>query len=130
MKLSRAGLEQILAQAVVELKFPRRRLKKNRPAFRRMLCSNDFELLNSMAGRTALNFQPPTHPPPYGILHYSSYGLVCTWDLFMQDWRMFGADSCDVITIMPTKPPEKFWAYFNVYLAKMGPGDKMAFMDR
>ena len=129
MKLSRDGLQRLLQDAVVELHFVRRHKKRGYADTRRMLCTNDFELLNSIPGRTALNFKPPTGPPPYDIFHYSRYNLVCAFDMFWQDYRMIPMESVNIITVLPTKPPDEFWKYFNEYLAKMSALDKINTMN-
>jgi hypothetical protein len=74
----------------------------------------------------ALHFKPPTHAPAY---NYWAKNLVCGWDLFWQEYRMIPAESCDIVTIIPTKPEEKFWNYFNLYLQAMSPSDKVQFMN-
>ena len=55
MKLNLPGLQQLLATHVCEVTFVRR---KNKPGYsqgRRMLCTNNYPLLNSPPGRIALN---------------------------------------------------------------------------
>jgi len=84
-------------------------------------------MLNSAPGQIALHFKPPVMPPPYPWIQKN---LVCSWDIFWQDWRMIPCESVDVITIMPTRPPDEFWAYFNLFLENMSPQDKIVFMNR
>lgn len=43
---------------------------------------------------------------------------------------MIPVESCNVITVMPSQPVEKFWAYFNLYLKALTPTDKAEFMNR
>lgn len=66
---------------------------------------------------------PPTRGLPYDA---ASKNLLPVWDIFMQDWRMVGVESCQVIN---TIPEEEFWKYFNETLMKMSTGQKMAYMD-
>lgn len=127
MKLSQGGLLTLLQNNVIELRFRRRRPKPGWNSYRRMLCTNDFQLLNSVPGKIALHFKPPTGPPPYP---WRIKNLVCTWDLFWQEWRMVSVETHDVVTVIPTKPPEQFWSYFNIYLESMSPSDKVAFMNK
>jgi hypothetical protein len=127
MKLAQGGLFALLQNNVVELRFKRRREKPGWAAYRRMLCTNDVQILSSVPGRIALHFKTPHFPPPYP---WRIKNLVCTWDLFWQDWRMVSLETCDIITVIPTKPPDKFWGYFNLYLQSMSPSDKVAFMNK
>ena len=127
MKLSQASLAALMSKNAVEIKFLLRRPVAGEPAFRRMFATNDLLLLNSAAGRTALNFRPAT-----GRLDFNpaQKGLVLTWDIFMQDYRLVPANTADVISVVPTTPPDEFWKYFSEVLSKMSTTDKMSFMDK
>ena len=127
MKLSQASLAALMSKNAVEIKFLRRRPVIGSPAFRRMFATNDLLLLNSAAGRTALNFRPAT-----GSLDFNpaQKGLVVTWDIFMQDYRLVPANTADVISVIPTTPPDEFWKYFSEVLSKMSTADKMSFIDK
>jgi hypothetical protein len=117
-------LIRILNTHAVELKFTRRRpLPGNE--FRRMFATNDTNLLNSVPGRLALNFHgAPKH------LKFSpeQKGLVMTWDIFMQDFRLVPAENVEVVRVIKTTPPDEFWEYFNRVLSKMPESQKVAFM--
>ena len=126
MRVSQGQLLALLESNVLELRFYRRHPKAGWSDTRRMLVTNDKQILNSAPGKLALHFKPPTHAPAY---NWRVKNLACAWDLFWQDYRMIPAESCDVVTIMPTKPPEQFWGYFNLYLQAMSPGDKIQFMN-
>lgn len=123
MRVSTEQLRLLLLQNVVELKFNRRRPKPGAPSFRRMLATNNFGLLNSIQGRTALNYRPPTQSLDYLP---NLKGLVVVWDIFMQDFRQVPAAAADVIAVIPAN--EEFWEYFNTKLAFMSPKEKFDFM--
>ena len=122
--MSPGTLIQILNTHAVELKFTRRRPLPGMP-FRRMLATNDTDLLNSTPGRLALNF----HGAP-GRLKFSpeQKGLVMTWDIFLQDFRLIPAESVEIVSVIRTSPPEEFWNYFNNVLSKMPEAQKVEFM--
>jgi hypothetical protein len=124
MRLSQSSLVQLLNSNAVELVFNRRRPLPG-DYRRRMLATNDTNLLNSTPGRVALNF----HGAP-GRLKFSpeQKGLVMTWDIFIQDFRLVPVESVDVVSVIPTTPPDQFWNYFNKVLAKMPENQKVQFM--
>lgn len=122
MRVSRTGLQQLLLNGAVELKFNRRHLKQGWPLRRRMLCSLDVKLLNGTQGRYALNFQPAKQQPAYDP---NAHNLVCAWDIFMQDWRMIPVETVDVVRVIERKD---FWPFFNDVLAPMGAAEKERFM--
>jgi len=127
MRLSQGALATLLTKNVLEIKFVRRRPSPGEPATRRMLATNDTILLNSSAGRTALNFRPAT-----GHLKFNPQqkGLILTWDIFMQDYRLIPAESADVVSVIPSTPPEQFWKYFSEVLSRMSTAEKERFMDK
>lgn len=129
MKLTAAGLKALLVENIIELRVNRRRPKVNRPPVRRILCTNNAALLNSMSGRIALNFSPPTQPPKYNP---DLYNLVFAWDIMMCEYRAINVDSYDVLAVMPLKTDDDvldFWKYFNNYLQNMTPQEKLAYND-
>lgn len=127
MRVSQSALTKLLEKNAVELRFLRRRPIAGSPPTRRMLATNDGMLLNSAAGKTALNFRPAS-----GRLKFNptQKGLVLTWDIFMQDYRLVPAESVDVVSVIPTTPPEEFWKYFSEVLSRMSSTDKEQFMDK
>ncbi len=127
MRLSPSGLQQLCNSHVVELKFTRRHKIAGRPLGRRMLCTLDATLLDSQLGKEVFHFKPPTTSPPYDA---NAKNLVVVWDILYQDWRAIPIESCEVVTATPTKPPEKFWQFFDKTIAKMSSVQKAAFMDR
>lgn len=129
MKVSALGFKQLLQSNVVEAAFVRRHEKAGWKPTRRILCTLDRNLLSSMAGRVALNFNNPTHPPPYPA---QAYNLVVVYDLMWQDWRAVPAETLDVVTVIPSHTKaqqDQFWAYFSAFLSKLTPQNKMAFMN-
>lgn len=126
MRVSQGQLLGLLENNVLELRFSRRHIKPGWNIARRMLVTNDRQILNSAPGRIALHFKPPRQAPAY---NWRTRNLACGWDLLWQEYRMIPVESCDVVTIMPTKPEEQFWNYFNIYLQSMSPTEKVAFMN-
>ena len=130
MKLSPDGLQAMMQKSVVELVFTRRHVKDGWPMGRRMLCTLDRKLLQSLPGRMTLNFRVPSHPPPYVA---KAYNLVVTWDIFWQDYRAIPVDSVQVVSFFPThnkKEQDKFWAYFTARFQNMSAQDKIDYMKR
>jgi len=123
MRLSLGGLSALLKTNAAEIRFRRRR--PGPTPFRRMLCTNDLQLLQSMPGKLALNYRRPTGLPPYNP---TQYNLLCVWDIFMQDFRMVPVDAAEVIAVLPTNPPDQFWNYFNEKLSTMSAMEKVSFM--
>lgn len=127
-KLSRSGLQTLLRESVAEIFFVRRNEKLGFPQTRRMMCSLDKNLLNSLAGRLTLHYQVPTQPPAYNPLEKN---VLFVYDLLWQDWRAIPCESTYVINAMPTHTKtaqDKFWKFFEAYLAKMSAADKLKFM--
>lgn len=127
MRLGRIGLLAVLQNNVAELRFLRRHEKPGYKDYRRMLCTNDRKLLNSVPGRKVLNFFPPT-----GHLKYNpaAKNLVPAWDIFMQNFRMINCDDVEVIAIIKSSPdPNPFWKYFYESLYNMSSDQKAQFMN-
>jgi len=130
MKVSREGLKQLLSENVIELRFVRRHQKAGMAATRRMLCTNSQTLLNNIAGKIALRFDPPTSVAAYNP---NNYNLVFAWDILHCDYRAVSMESHDIISVMPLKTKEdmdKFWMFFTNYLAKLSPIDRVKFGNR
>lgn len=127
MRLSLQGLSKLCDDNLVELKFNRRIAFRGSPNSRRMLATRDASLLNSELGKNILNFKPPTKNPAYDAV---SKGLLTVWDILFQDWRNIPVESTVVVTAVPTKPPEKFWEYFDSVIRKMTTQQKADFMKK
>ena len=119
-----SNLKSMLLDKVCEVKFARRNPKPGRPASRRMLCTNNVQLLNSVEGRTVLNYRPPRQAPDYNP---NQENLIITWDILMQDFRTINCDTVDLISTL--EADETFWIYLNEKIAPMSSGEKMAFMN-
>jgi hypothetical protein len=83
-------------------------------------------LLRSTPGQTILNFRMPT-----GSLGYDpvQHNLVITWDLFLQNWRAVPCESVEVIAVISTNPPSKFWQFFMENLKPMSGQHKRQFIN-
>lgn len=119
-KIGLSSLKQTLQGNVCEIRFAKRR----EASFRTMLCTLDQSVLNSVNGRTTLNYKPPSSPPKYNP---ESKNLLLVWDIFMQDWRMVSMDNCDLIKAIPR---DEFWEYFNKTIYGMTVEEKNQFMGR
>ena len=124
MLVTLPSLKSTLLQNVVEIKFFRRRPIPYRPAWRRMLCTNCYELLNSFNGKMVLNYRNAIYRPHFNA---EKENLIISWDCMMQDYRCINMDECDLIRTIPAD--ESFWKYFNEWLLPMSPAEKMTFMD-
>ena len=124
MITSLGNLKAVLLDKVCEVKFARRNVKPGRPGTRRMLCTNNAQLLNSIEGRTVLNYLPPRQTPAYNP---NQENIIITWDILMQDFRTINCDTVDLITTL--EADETFWVYINEKIAPMSAGEKMAFMN-
>ena len=119
-----SNLKTMLLSKVCEVKFARRNPKPGRPASRRMLCTNNVQLLNSVEGRTVLNYSPPRQAPAYNP---NQENLIIVWDILMQGFRTINCDTVDLITTL--EADQTFWIYLNEKIAPMSAGEKMAFMN-
>ena len=114
------SLQAMLQDNVCEIKFT----KRTDGTVRTMLCTLDNTLLNSVNGRTTLNYKPPTQAPKFNP---ASKNLLLVWDIFMQSWRMVSMDNCSVIKSIPR---DEFWDYFNENIYTMTTEQKNQFMGR
>ena len=92
-----------------------------------MICTIDPAILDSQLGIEILNFKRPFTSASYNA---ASKNLLTVWDIIMQDWRNIPVESVDVVATVPTKPPEKFWEYFNKVIAKMTARQKLNFINK
>ena len=119
-----SNLRAILLDKVCEVKFVRRNAKPGRPSTRRMLCTNNVQLLNSLEGRTILNYNPPRQAPGYNP---NQENLIITWDILMQGFRTINCDTVDLVSTL--EADDTFWSYLNEKIAPMSAQEKMSFMN-
>jgi hypothetical protein len=124
MRLSRSSLALLLMKNVAEVRFRRRKQKPGHKTERRMLCTNDRLLLNSIGGKNILNFKAPT-----GQLKFNpaAKNLLVVWDIFLQNWRMINCDDVDVVAIIQSTPADKWWKYFNESILPLSTQQKATF---
>ena len=129
MRLGRDALALMLLQNVIELKFRRRINKPGFNDYRRMLCTNDRNLLLSKLGREILNYDPPKG---YGLSYDpKAKNLVIVYDIFMQNFRAINCNDVEVVSVIKTSPdPVEFWKYFNEKIYPMTADQKASFMNK
>lgn len=126
MAISVGGLMSLCDRNVVELKF-KRRTKGIVPPTRRMFCTRNGTLLNSVFGKEVLNFKKPKYPPPYNA---AAKGLVTVWDILLQDHRNVSTETCEVIAVVPLVPLKAFIEYFDKAIRPMTTDQKRRFMKK
>jgi RecB family endonuclease NucS len=122
MKVNLLSLKNTLQGNVCEIIFEKRRPKPGDSSQRRMLCTLDQNLLNSVNGRTTLNYKPPSGPTKYNT---ESKNLLPVWDIMMQGWRMVSMDNCQIVN---TIPENEFFEYFNKNIYPMSADEKRGYM--
>lgn len=124
MKVTRNQLEDKLKRSVCDIRFTRRRpTRDGRPITRRMICTKNYDVLNSPNGRIKLNYRPPIYNSTANPLIHN---LVIVWDILMQDYRNVSLEECHVLEEIPA---DKFWDYFNKTLYPMTAATKIDFMN-
>lgn len=123
MKLLRSQLEALLRNNVCEIRFVRRHQVPTRPPTRRMICTKSSNILNSVDGRTKLNYRLPIHPMQVDPIRDN---LVVVWDILMQDYRNVSMEECVMIRQIPES---EFWEYYNNELYPMSAQDKINLMN-
>ena len=123
--MTSGALINLLRSNVLDIRFTRRRPRAGVPPSRRMLCTLDESILNSVNGRTVLNYLPPSG----GTLPYTtqSKNLALAWDILMQDFRMISAESVTIVEQYPGD--DKFWEYFNTNIQPLDTDAKTQFMN-
>ena len=133
MFISRGALNDILRKNVCEVKFLRKRYKKDKPLYRRILCTLAIEnFLNTPRGIDVLHFRLPPKLPiirpgmTYNPAEYNN--LLVVWDIFYQDWRVINVRNANLIWSIPAN--NEFWNYFDEVISKMSAEQKLQFMDK
>jgi len=123
MTIQRATLDSLLLNKVCEIRFVRRRPRAGDGPTRRMLCTKSYNILNSVNGRTTLNFRPPSGPMK---VNEARDNLIVVWDILMQDYRAVSMASCNLIQDIAA---DDFWEYFNENIYPMSKEQKYNFMN-
>lgn len=123
MIIQRTALDSILLTNVCEVRFVRRSPRSGDGPTRRMLCTKSYELLNSVNGRTTLNYAPPRGSKQ---VNEAAENVLVVWDILMQDYRTINMNSCNLIQQIPES---EFWEYFNENIYPMSPEQKYNFMN-
>ena len=123
MQVARSSLDALLLKNVCDVRFVRRNPRPGDGPTRRMFATKSYEILNSLNGRTTLNYRPPGGPRR---VNEALSNLLVVWDILMQDYRTINMNSCDLIQQIPDKD---FWEYFNENIYPMSPEQKFNFMN-
>lgn len=114
----------LLRDNVCELFILRRHPKPGWKRYRRMLCTNNLNLLMSSNGYNILGFKPAISPDP---MKRKPYNLITVWDIFMQDYRCVNLDECYLVKTHIAN--DKFWDTFNKEFYPMSTEEKLIYMD-
>jgi hypothetical protein len=123
------NLQALLGSKVLELNFVRRHPKFGWSNVRGLFGTTNPKLLNSEFGQRVLHFIPPK-----GVgmgYDYKSKGLCVAWDLFRQEYRVFGAEQVVIKQQWDLKTDEQiteFENYMYQYILTMSNEDKIDFM--
>lgn len=127
--MGNASLQALLGNNVVELHFIRRHFKNGWDISRGLLGTTNFSLLNGEFGKQVLFFQPPNG---VGMGYpYKSYNLCVVWDIFRQEYRVFGAEQVSIKQqwdVTTDEGQEEFQNYFYEHIQNMSEQDKLDFM--
>lgn len=124
MIVARPTLVTLLQQKVLELKYTRRVQRPDKPPTRRMLCTNNQQLLMSENGLSVLRYKPSGGRPNH---NHALHNTIPTWDIMVQDYRTISADNVDVITVF--EPDDSWWTYFNESILPMSADQKLSFLN-
>jgi len=124
--VGRSELKNLVSRNVCEVLFLRRRPERapGRPEWRRMLCTNSLNVLNSNNGKVSLGFRFPKSPRR---IDEAKHNIVVVYDIIMQDYRNISLDQCYLMQVIPED--DTFWNYFNDVLYPMTADQKQNFMD-
>jgi len=127
--VTNAALQIFLGRNVVELSFVRRHKKTSWSDIRGLFGTTNYELLNGEFGKQVLHFQSPK-----GVgmgYNYKSKNLCVVWDIFRQEYRVFGAEQVTIKQHWDVTTPEGmevFKQYFYENIINMSQETKLSFM--
>ena len=124
MKVQYSSLNSDLLNNVCEVKFLKRTSPPNRPEYRRMLCTKNYELLSSVNGKISLNFREATHQK---AINEAVKNVLVVWDILMQDYRIVSGDQVSIIRQIPAN--EEFWTFFNKEIYTLNTEQKILYME-
>lgn len=122
-------MQKVLGSNVVELTFVRRHEKLGWNDVRGLVGTTNYKLLNSPFGYQVLHFQPPK-----GVgmgYDYKAKNLCVVWDMFRQEYRVFGAEQVNVRKLFSLETEEqedKFLEWFYDHVINMSEQEKLNFM--
>lgn len=122
-------LQLLLRSNVVQANFIRRHEKLGWSVSRGAFITTNFELLNGDLGYKTLNFKPP-NGRGMGYDH-RKYNLVVGWDIFRQEYRVFGVENSRISKYFDVTSEESraaFWVYFRDYIMTLSPQQKLIYM--
>lgn len=123
------AFQTLLQKNVVEVIFNRRHHKPGWSGSRGAFITTNWELLNSDIGDKTLNFKPPKG---VGMSYdHRKYNLVVGWDLFRQDWRVFGVENSNIRNFYDVSDDQgraEFWLYLREYIMKLSSNEKLVYM--
>lgn len=122
-------LQNTIGTHVVELEFTRRHPKLGWSDIRGLFGTTNLALLNSDFGFQVLHFQPPK-----GVgmgYDYRTKGLCVAWDIFRQEYRVFGAEQISwhrKWSLTNDEEIAEFKQYFYDYIINLSEDNKLKFM--
>ena len=127
--MNNRALQNLLSKQVLELEFVRRHPKLGWSNIRGLFGTTNFPLLNGDFGMQVLRFEPPKG---MGMGYdYRSKGLCVVWDIFRQDFRVFGSEQVTIKKawdLDTEENVEEFSQYFYDYIIDMSNDNKLKFM--
>ncbi len=124
-----SAFQQLLQKNVVEARFIRRHNKPGWSGVRGAFITTNWELLNGDLGLKTLNFKRP-NGVGMGYDH-RQYNLVVGWDLFRQEYRVFGVENSNIRKFYDVSDDEnraKFWLFFRSYIMNLSNREKLVYM--
>tara|TARA_R110001592_G_C12560298_1_gene691112 strand:+ start:111 stop:485 length:375 start_codon:yes stop_codon:yes gene_type:complete len=121
--VQRSALDSMLLDNVCDVRFVRRDPRSGDGATRRMLCTKSYDILNSVNGRTTLNYRPPKGPKK---INEAADNLLVVWDILMQNYRTINCNQVDLIKEIPAS---EFWPYFNENIYPMSAEQKAGYIN-